>query len=586
MYEIIDYLFKSKPDNQYICVWTLHNKKSYMSKNLNKIKEKVSQNLDHDIYINVGTGLKKKGKYFRFGKKEINGIQALYLDIDFLSNVKKEKNLPTKEQALEILNNFPLKPTIILNSGNGFHVYYFFKQFMIIDNINRKEIQGLNETLSHAIDIEFKKQNFKMDKVHDLSRILRIDGTYNYKEKDNKKKIKIEKKDLNSYYTIEEFNEKLKQYNIKLEEKKIKEKTNIEIRDCEKLTEEQEFVIESLREVNEKFKQSWDNPKEGKSDSEADQSIAYSLIEVEVSEQEIADILYYHAIKFDYKRKEKRKRKDYIENTISKAKDMCFKNNPEKKNHTIKNLKENLLEGIDIIPRTDISEEEIEKQKNNANSILNRHNITLQEILYIQDDNEYAKLITNNTAIIYQPIENLYKQNTFIDPIQKTLKIPININQEEYRAIKNVIIRIAKDAIENKFAIAKNRIRYWLEEYLATIIKQITEENEKFDFDNEEFNKKHPFHYQNITEESWPAKIFYKNSPHWFVSIGNFKSWIKDTHSESLLNKDISKSLTELKCTLIKTRLRHSQARGYILPLHLTERIEKGAIKDAKNRKI
>jgi hypothetical protein len=61
----------------------------------------------------------------RGGKADVYPLPALFADIDTLGGTHKETNLPTRDQADELLARFPVgPPTILIWTGGGYHAWY------------------------------------------------------------------------------------------------------------------------------------------------------------------------------------------------------------------------------------------------------------------------------------------------------------------------------------------------------------------------------------------------------------------------------------------------------------------------------
>jgi hypothetical protein len=94
------------------------------------------------------------------GKKE-NIVQnpALWCDVDF-------KDTPA-DRLKETAKNFPFKPTVIIHTGGGYHLYWVLREPVgpesidILENVNRRIAVALGGDLNAC----------------DASRILRIPGT-------------------------------------------------------------------------------------------------------------------------------------------------------------------------------------------------------------------------------------------------------------------------------------------------------------------------------------------------------------------------------------------------------------------------
>ena len=117
------------------------------------LREHESQDLFFGVATRHGGGT----------KENIVSISALFLDVDF-------KSMPV-EQADKILQDFPFPPSAIINSGNGYHVYWFLKE-----PLGKEDIPRFEAMLKRLC------QYFGADPAAtDASRILRFPGSKNYK---------------------------------------------------------------------------------------------------------------------------------------------------------------------------------------------------------------------------------------------------------------------------------------------------------------------------------------------------------------------------------------------------------------------
>lgn len=109
-------------------------------------------------YFGVGVRKDRKG-----GKTAIGCVPAAFTDVDF-------KHVP-KDQVLERLKAFPIKPSIVVTSGNGVHVYWLLEEPVFQSAFHR--LEEVNRRLLQMIGAQVGTQ--------DVSRILRVPGTVNLK---------------------------------------------------------------------------------------------------------------------------------------------------------------------------------------------------------------------------------------------------------------------------------------------------------------------------------------------------------------------------------------------------------------------
>ena len=77
------------------------------------------------VYFGINRRTHKLAFGERGGNEEVGNISIIGMDIDVSDPHKPDKHLPrTKEEALTLLEGFPLKPSYTLSSGNGVHAYW------------------------------------------------------------------------------------------------------------------------------------------------------------------------------------------------------------------------------------------------------------------------------------------------------------------------------------------------------------------------------------------------------------------------------------------------------------------------------
>lgn len=121
----------------------------------------------HGISIGVAPRYTKPEKRHEAGKNsDIIEVTSVWGDIDF-------KNV--KGGAIEVIrriDSLPLKPSIVVNSGYGRHVYYVFNRVL-----QGKDLLAWDETIRGLRDA------LQGDATVDLCRRMRLPGTLNIKEK-------------------------------------------------------------------------------------------------------------------------------------------------------------------------------------------------------------------------------------------------------------------------------------------------------------------------------------------------------------------------------------------------------------------
>lgn len=194
-------LLYGSADRGHLVLWTKQNKKSlwYPVSALEEIGREAAR-LAQTCDIYFGVGLQDKGAAQNVQSKRSNGksdlsrtrgftetvvsIPGLWLDVDVRDKAHAELNLPpTKNDAAELVNEFPLAPTILVDSGHGLHGYWLFREPLTIDSKEeRDEAQDLVRRFQRRLQGIAAKWGWKIDNTSDLARVLRLPGTMNRKK--------------------------------------------------------------------------------------------------------------------------------------------------------------------------------------------------------------------------------------------------------------------------------------------------------------------------------------------------------------------------------------------------------------------
>jgi len=190
---------------------TIWNRKNFRTKwfkaaNLgeaSKVASDLSQN--KDVYFGIGLRKTQLDERKRGIGEDVIALPALWLDVDIYdAKAHVKTDLPHDlETAEELLNKFKLKPTITIHTGHGLNPLYLFKDLWIFKNENDNvEAKELSFNFNKALIKIFKESGYHLDNVGDLSRVIRIPYTTNFKT--TPVPVKIINCDLESKYTLDE----------------------------------------------------------------------------------------------------------------------------------------------------------------------------------------------------------------------------------------------------------------------------------------------------------------------------------------------------------------------------------------------
>ena len=187
--DFIQQWYKDKPVNDFILLWTIDHagkKQSYWYQDCIEIPNAVSLMPTRNVYVGMGTASRDYGEKLRAKEPQIIGIPGLWCDVDYGNEGhNKTNNPPSHNDALELLQDMPLQPTMIVSSGHGLHAYWQFDTwYPIAFDADRIAAKALETRWQSLLSDHAKAHGWQLDSVNDLARVLRIPGSYNNKTSD------------------------------------------------------------------------------------------------------------------------------------------------------------------------------------------------------------------------------------------------------------------------------------------------------------------------------------------------------------------------------------------------------------------
>ncbi len=119
------------------------------------------------------------------GKKEnLLAITAAFCDVDCgAAGHKGATSYKDKSEALAVIEAFPLRPSILVDSGGGFQCYWLYQEWVYLSETEIPRVEGFNRGLAIALGGDVA--------ATDAARILRLPGTFNLKIPGNPRPVKI-----------------------------------------------------------------------------------------------------------------------------------------------------------------------------------------------------------------------------------------------------------------------------------------------------------------------------------------------------------------------------------------------------------
>jgi len=166
----------------HIYIWTTPDRKTYSFNNVAAAADKALNCNGHDVYFGLGLSPRALGSGERTKSEDVAALPGLWADIDVAGPGHKGSGLfPSKDAVVEWAQTLPLKPSIAVWSGGGFHLYWVTND--PIEPSDCAEIGGM-AALARGWENYLKNTTqYTIDTVSDLARVLRVPGTKNHKNK-------------------------------------------------------------------------------------------------------------------------------------------------------------------------------------------------------------------------------------------------------------------------------------------------------------------------------------------------------------------------------------------------------------------
>lgn len=167
-----------------ICIFTLPQARSYPISDVLKLEDQYPISKSSDVYFDVyfQLGLSQDGK--RASRDEINSLHGVWADIDFKAPFRKSNKLPEGLDDLRsLLSKIPHKPSYVINSGYGIHLYWIFREPWFFESEeDRAKAEKLSLGWHGFVCEQAKSLGWELQNLGDITRILRVPGTFNHKQ--------------------------------------------------------------------------------------------------------------------------------------------------------------------------------------------------------------------------------------------------------------------------------------------------------------------------------------------------------------------------------------------------------------------
>jgi len=157
----------------------------------------AAQNDGRNVYVGVCPRRVPKGD-----KGAVASVPALWVDVD------AKHHGDSKDEAFAALQRLDanIRPSIVVDSGNGYHAYWLLEEPVELEDptpgaseVSGEDpayVEGFNVGLGHHVG---------GDSVQDVTRVMRLPGTWNVKDPDNPRSCKIVEFEPERRYRLETF---------------------------------------------------------------------------------------------------------------------------------------------------------------------------------------------------------------------------------------------------------------------------------------------------------------------------------------------------------------------------------------------
>ena len=169
----------------------------------------VLANDGRDVHFNVQVmraDIGERSEYARGRVDEVHAVTGFIADVD----VGKPGTPPTREAAREFFEESLPSPTLIVNSGGGYHLYYLLHEpFLIETEAERAMLSGMAKGVTLLVNQRAESFGWKFDQeVGELARVLRPAGALHRKDPDNTRPV-VMVQDDGPRYSLDDIQELL-----------------------------------------------------------------------------------------------------------------------------------------------------------------------------------------------------------------------------------------------------------------------------------------------------------------------------------------------------------------------------------------
>ena len=144
---------------------------------------------------------------------QVGAMVALWLDVDYAGPAHEKKGLPPTElDARRIIDSVGLPPTLVWNTGHGLQAAWCLSEPWVFEpgspEADEAAAAARDWNLTFAVRAH-QLDRWTVDRVHDLSRVLRPPGTINRKIKDDHRPVVLREVNETTRYSVDDLLERV-----------------------------------------------------------------------------------------------------------------------------------------------------------------------------------------------------------------------------------------------------------------------------------------------------------------------------------------------------------------------------------------
>lgn len=408
-----------------------------------------------DVYFGCGLYRPKAGTG-RGSAKDVTCITSLWADVDYGVTHAKDGNPPDIVEAMKVVDRIGLKPSIVIDSGYGLHVYWLLMEALSASDDAATISRRFGATILECA----KCLSYVVDSVHDISRVMRVPGTFNHKHGKKKPVLCLSQYSNPAlrYEVASDIEDVLVNESVSTANKTSNVHVSAIILDPSRGPKA--ALIEALCANDPKAKKTWERKRGDLTDqspSSYDMALAHVGVQLEMSDQDIADLMMGWRAKHGEDTK-KATRQAYVQGTIAKAR--------------IRRYQTKAIEGLELstIPSGSGQADTSREKEKLLEMISNTLGVKVVRWLQHGSENaEYSLVLADGNDLLIGTIKEVLKQGSFREKLLESVGVMLpNLKPSPWNAVVVALTRI-REVISNPEGSRVGQIGDWLASYLIAV---------------------------------------------------------------------------------------------------------------------